>query len=178
MLRRDPFDAEDALCRVLIADCDGVLIARGVVQGPQSTGCGCRAFVGDGLTTAHNEFAARVGNRFGYEGEILLIVPVLVPDCDLGDVVGRWLGLSMEGLNHSSAKRSARDHSQPAGDISINHVSPDFAENGGCCSRPAPAREDYGYDQLGLGARLAYSEHSRSRMPPGLPCHNRAAALG
>ena len=94
--------------------------------------------------------------RFGYEGEIFLIVPVLVLDCDLSDIVGRWLGLSMEGLNHSSAERSTRDHCQPDGDMPINHVPPDFTENAGYCSRPAPAREDYENNQLGLvaGARL------------------------
>src|ERR1700730_7744034 len=133
-LRRDPFDAEDALRRVLIANCDGVLIGRGVIQRLQfvqilelnhdNTGRGCRAFVGDRLTAAHNKFAARVGNRFGYEGEIFLIVPVLILDCDLNDVVGWWLGLSMEGLNHSSAERSARDHRQPDGGMPTNHVSP------------------------------------------------------
>jgi len=32
MLRRDPLDPEDALRRVLIANCDGVLIGRGVIQ--------------------------------------------------------------------------------------------------------------------------------------------------
>ena len=162
MLRRDPFDAEDALRRVLIANCDGVLSGRGVIQRLQfvqilelnydNARRGCRAFVGDRLTAAHNEFAARVGNRFGYEREIFLIVPVLVLDCDLSDIVGRRLGLSMEGLNHSSAERGTRDHCQPDGDMPINHVPPDFTENGGNCSRPVPAREGYENNQLGLGA--------------------------
>src|SRR5690242_11845328 len=110
MLRRDPLYAEDALRRVLIANCDGVLVGRGVIQSLQfvqvlelnhdNAGRGCRAFVGDGLTAPHNEFAARVGKRLGYEGEIFLIVPVLILDSNLSDVVGRWLGLSMKGLNH------------------------------------------------------------------------------
>src|ERR1700745_1099752 len=79
-----------------------VLVGRGVVQSLQfvqvlelhhdNAGRGCSAFVGDSLTAAHNEFAARVGNRLGYEGEIFLIVPVLVLDCDLSDVVGGWAG--------------------------------------------------------------------------------------
>src|ERR1700752_1088714 len=130
MLRRDPFDTEDALRRVLIANCDGGLIGRGVIQSLQfvqileldydNAGRGCRAFVGDRLTAAHNEFAARVCKRFGYKGEIFLIVPVLVLDRDLSDIVGRWLGLSMEGLDHSSAERSTRDHCQPEGDMPIN----------------------------------------------------------
>src|SRR5215472_12583707 len=136
MLRRNPFDAEDALRRVLIANCDGVLIGRRVIHRLQfvqvlelnhdNAGCGCRAFEGDGLAATHNEFAARVGNRFGYEGEIFLIVPVLVLDCDLHDVVGGWLGLSMEGLNHSSAERRARDNCQPDCNMPINHAPPLF----------------------------------------------------
>src|SRR3989442_725240 len=119
MLRRDTLDAEDALRRVLIANCDGVLIGRGVIHSLQfvqvlelnddNAGCRCRAFVGDGLTASHNELAARVGNRLGYEGEIFLIVPGLVLDGDLSDVVGWGLGLSMNGLNHSCAERSTRD---------------------------------------------------------------------
>src|SRR5215467_14999462 len=117
MLRRDPLDAEDALRRVLIANCNGVLIGREVIQSLQfvqvlelnhdNTGSGCRAFVGDGLTAAHNEFAARVGYHFGYEWEIFLTVPVLVLDGDLRDVVGGRLGLSIERLNRSSTERSA-----------------------------------------------------------------------
>jgi len=161
MLRRDPFDAEDALRRVLIANCDGVLVGRGVIQSLQfiqvlelnhdNAGCGCRAFEGDGLTTAHNELAARVVNRFGYEGEVFLIVPTLVLDCDLSDVVGRRLGLSMEGLNCSSAERSARDHCQPDGDMPINHLPPDFTE-AATVADPRRLARIYGIDQLGLGA--------------------------
>ena len=115
MLRRDSLNAEDALRRVLITNCDGVLIGRGVIQSLQfvqvlelnhdNAGRGCRAFVGDGLTAPHNEFAARVGNRLGYEGEIFLIVPVLLLDSNLRDVVGGRLGLGMKRLNCRSAER-------------------------------------------------------------------------
>jgi hypothetical protein len=151
MLRRDPLDTEDALRRVLIANCDGVFVGRGVIQSLQfvqvlelnhdNARRGCRAFVGDGLTAPHNEFAARVANRLGYEGEIFLIVPVLVLDGDLSDVVGRWLGLGMKGLNHSCAERSARDHCQPDVDMPINHVPQVFTENGRYCTRPAAPHE-------------------------------------
>src|SRR5262249_50764594 len=114
-----------------------------------NAGRGCCAFVGDGLTAPHNEFAARVRKRLGYEGEIFLIVPVLVFDGYLSDVVGRWLDLSIKGLNRSRAERSTRDHCQPDADMPINHVAPAFPENGRYCSRPAPAATFYGYNQLG-----------------------------
>src|SRR5215470_5293093 len=178
MLRRDPLDAEDALRRVFIANRDSVLIGRGVIQSLQfvqalelnhdNAGRGCRAFVGDGLTAPHDEFAARVRKRLGYEREIFLIVPVLALDGNLSDVVGRWLGLSMKGLNRSRAERSTRDHCQSDGDMPT-HVPPAFLENGRYCSRPAPAATVYGYNQLGLGGPLLIGAVPQPNVAGGHP---------
>ena len=68
-------------------------------------GRGCCTFIGYGLTSADEEFAARVGKRLRDERKVILIISVLVLDCDLGDVVSRRLGLGMKGLNCRSAER-------------------------------------------------------------------------
>jgi len=57
---------------------------------------GC-TFKGYGLPSADNEFAARVGKRLCNKRKIFLVISILVLDCDLGDVVGGRLSLSMKG---------------------------------------------------------------------------------